>query len=82
MTIDTLQLTNRLIEAGIEREKAEAAVKTIVQSQEDLATREQMDSALIRRLAPLRTDLAVLKWITAATASAVLAQLLRGLLVG
>ena len=61
MTIDTLQLTNRLIEAGIEREKAEAVVKTIVQSQEDLATREQMGSALIRRLAPLRTDLAVLK---------------------
>ena len=82
MALDTLQMTDRLTQAGLDRQQAEAVVRSIVDAQRELVTREQMDAALDRTLAPLRTDLAVLKWMNAAIASAVLAQLLRGLLVG
>jgi len=78
MALDTLQMTDRLTQAGLDRQQAEAVVRSIVDAQRELVTREQLEIAL----APLRTDLAVLKWMNAAIASAVLAQLLRGLLVG
>ena len=82
MALDTLQMTDRFTQAGLDRQQAEAVVRSIVDAQRELVTREQVDAALDRTLAPLRTDLAVLKWMNAAIASAVLAQLLRGLLVG
>jgi hypothetical protein len=82
MAIDTLQMTDRLTQAGMDRQKAEAVVRAIADAQTELVTREQMDSSLDRVLAPIRTDLAVLKWMMAATASAVFAQLLKGFFGG
>jgi len=79
MALDTLQMTDRLTQAGIDRQQAEAMVRAMVDAQRELVTREQLDAALDRALAPIRTDLAVLKWMSAAIASAVLAQLLKGL---
>ncbi|MBU3693353.1 MAG: DUF1640 domain-containing protein [Rhodocyclaceae bacterium] len=74
MAIDTLQMTDRLTQAGMDRQQAEAVVRAVVDAQTERVTREQLEIAL----APLRTDLAVLKWMMAATASAVFAQLLKG----
>jgi len=78
MAIDTLQMTDRLTQAGMDRQTAEAVVRAIADAQSELVTREQLEIAL----APLRTDLAVLKWMMAATASAVFAQLLKGFFGG
>ena len=78
MALDTLQMTDRLTQAGMNRQQAEAVVRAMVDAQRELVTREQLEIAL----APIRTDLAVLKWMNAAIGSAVLAQLLRSLLGG
>ena len=59
VTFDTLELTDALKKAGIPQEQAEAIVRVLVKAQDQLVTKTDLDSAL----APLRTDLAVLKWM-------------------
>ena len=59
ITFDTLELTDSLKKAGIPAEQAEAVVRTIAKAQDHLVTKIDLDIAL----APLRTDLAVLKWM-------------------
>lgn len=63
LTFDTLQLTTSLKQAGIPAEQAEAVVRVIVESQSGLVTNEHLDAQLEKALSPLRTDLAVLKWM-------------------
>ena len=46
-------------DAVLMQEQAEAVVKVIAKSQDSLVTQQGMEAAL----APLRTDLAVLKWM-------------------
>lgn len=75
-------MTDRLTQAGMNRQQAGAVVRAMADVQRELVTREQMDAALDRVLAPIRTELAVLKWMNAAIGSAVLAQLLRRLFGG
>jgi len=38
-------------------------VRVIAGAQQDLVSREYLDHALARELAPIRTELAVLKWM-------------------
>ncbi|KJV05197.1 DUF1640 domain-containing protein [Methylocucumis oryzae] len=59
ITFDTLQLVDKLKAAGIPQEQAEAVVRTIAEAQTQLVTKTDLDIAL----APLKTDLAVLKWM-------------------
>ena len=59
VTFDTLELTDALKKAGIPQEQAEAIVRVLVKAQDQLVTKTDLDSAL----APLRNDLAVLKWM-------------------
>lgn len=59
VTFDTLQLVEQLRSAGIPQEQAEAVVRVIAKSQDSLVTQVGLEVAL----APLRTDLAVLKWM-------------------
>ena len=59
VTFDTLELTDALKKAGIPQEQAEAIVRVLVKAQDQLVTKTDLDSAL----APLRTDLTVLKWM-------------------
>lgn len=75
-------MTDHLTQAGMNRQQAETVVRAMADAQRELVTREQMDAALDRVLAPIRTELAALKWMNAAIGSAVLAQLLRSLLGG
>ena len=63
ITFDTLHFVQRLEAAGIPREQAEVVVRVIADAQETLATKEYIDHQLDTKLAPIYTDLAVLKWM-------------------
>jgi|APGre2960657468_1045069.scaffolds.fasta_scaffold39976_1 hypothetical protein len=57
ITFDSLKLSDKLKTAGFTPEQAEAVVRVIAEAQDDLATKKDLDAAL----APIKTDLAVLK---------------------
>jgi hypothetical protein len=63
VTFDTLELVEKLKTAGFAQEQAEAVVRVIADAQQDLVTRAYLDQALQRELAPIRTGIAVLKWM-------------------
>ena len=66
LTFDTLDATRRLRDAGFNENQAEIVVRVLSDSQERLVTLEHFDSKLQIELAPIRTDLAVLKWMAGA----------------
>jgi len=57
ITFDSLRIADKLKTAGFTAEQAEAVVRVIVETQDELVTRNNLESAL----SPLRTDLAVIK---------------------
>ncbi len=59
VTFDTLKLVEKLKTAGFAPEQAEAVVRAIADAQDELVTKAYLDVAL----APLKTDLAILKWM-------------------
>jgi hypothetical protein len=59
ITFDTLDLVDKLKNAGIPQEQAEAVVRVIADAQNKLVTKDDLEIAL----SPLKTDLAVLKWM-------------------
>jgi hypothetical protein len=63
MTFDTLKLMDKLKAAGIPPEQAEAVVRVIAEAQDEMVTKTHLENTLEKMLAPLRTDLAVLKWM-------------------
>ncbi|QWF70754.1 DUF1640 domain-containing protein [Methylomonas paludis] len=63
VTFDTLDLVKKLESSGIPHAQAEAIVRTIADAQDKLVTREYLDLKFHTELAPLKTDLAVLKWM-------------------
>ncbi len=63
ITFDTLELVDRLKTAGIPQEQAEAVVRVIAEAQETLVTKEYLDNKFDNKLAPIYTDLAVIKWM-------------------
>jgi hypothetical protein len=73
MTIDTLKLADKLESAGFNRDQAAAVLRAIAESQDELVTRKDLDIAL----APIKTDLAVLKWGTVLVIAGVAAQLFK-----
>ncbi|MBK9444312.1 MAG: DUF1640 domain-containing protein [Comamonadaceae bacterium] len=73
VTFDTLQLVEQLRSAGISQEQAEAVVKVIAKSQDSLVTQQGLEAALT----PLRTDLAVLKWMMGLMIAGVMSLVLK-----
>ena len=73
MTIDTLKLADKLESAGFNRDQAAAVVRAIAESQDELVTKKDLDIAL----APIKTDLAVLKWGMGLVIAGVAAQLFK-----
>ena len=65
ITFDTLKFANKLKSAGVPEKQAEAEAEAISEALEvnlkDLVTKEYLDAKLQQELAPIRTDLAVLK---------------------
>jgi len=77
ITIDTLQLVEQLRSAGIPQEQAEAVVRVIAKSQDSLVTSDHFDAKLESALAPLRTDLVVLKWMMGLMLAGVMSLVLK-----
>jgi len=59
ITFDTLELVDKLKNAGISQEQAEAVVRVIAEAQNSLVTKTDLELAL----SPLKTDMAVIKWM-------------------
>ncbi|MDO8319669.1 hypothetical protein [Rhodoferax sp.] len=57
ITFDSLKLSDKLKSAGFTADQAETVVRVIAEAQDELVTNRGLDSAL----APLKTDMAVLK---------------------
>lgn len=73
VTFDTLQLVKKLKSSGISQEQAEAVVRTIAEAQAQLITKTDLDISL----APLRSDLAILKWMLGILLAGVLSLVLK-----
>lgn len=69
IAFDTLKFARRLKDAGVPEKQAEAeaeALADVFESQQDeLATRQYLDARLEKELAPVRSDLKLLKWMLA-----------------
>ncbi len=67
ITFDTLKFANKLKSAGVPDKQAEAEAEAISEVLEvnlkDLVTKEYLDVKFQQELAPIRTDLAILKWM-------------------
>jgi hypothetical protein len=72
ITFDSLKLSDKLKTAGFTPEQAETVVRVIAETQDDLVTKKDLDAAL----APIKTDLAVLK------SEAIQAKWMLGLVIG
>lgn len=72
ITFDSLKLVQQLKRAGIPQEQAESIVNAIAEAQ-DLVPRDYLDIAL----APLKTDLAVLKWMMGIVIAGILSLVLK-----
>ena len=77
MTIDTLNLADKLESAGFNRDQAAVVMRAIAESQDELVTKQDLDIAL----APIKTDLAVFKWGTGLVIAGVAAQLFKAFLM-
>ena len=77
ITFDTLQLVEQLRSAGIPQEQAEAVVRVIAKSQDSLVTKDYLDHKLESSLAPLPSDLAVLKWMMGLAMAGVMSLVLK-----
>ena len=58
---------------GFDRAQAEAVVRAIAQAQDELITRKDLEIAL----APVKTDLALLKWGVGLVIAGVAAQIMK-----
>ncbi len=58
ITFDSLRISDKLKSAGFTPEQAEAVVRVIAETQDELITKKD----LLIGLAPLTSDLLVLKW--------------------
>jgi len=77
ITFDTLDLVDKLKSAGIPQEQAEAVVRVIADAQETLVTKDYLDNRLDKVLAPIHTDLVVLKWMMGVLLAGVLSLVLK-----
>ena len=73
ITFVTLELVDKLKTAGIPQEQAEAVVRVIADAQTRLVTKDDLELAL----SPLKTDLAVLKWMIGIVIAGVMSIVLK-----
>lgn len=81
MTFDTLKFANKLKSAGVPDKQAEAEAEALSEVLEinlkDLVTKEHLDIKLQQELAPIRTDLAVIKWMIGLMLAGVISLVLK-----
>lgn len=73
ITFDTLELVDKLKSAGIPQEQAEAVVRVIAEAQNRLVTKDDLEMALV----PLKTDMAVTKWMLGILLAGVMSLVLK-----
>jgi hypothetical protein len=73
ITFDSLKLADRLKTAGFTPEQAEAVVRVIAEAQDELVTKKDLEIAL----APLRSDVQLLKWMMGFVLAGVVGILLK-----
>ena len=73
ITFDTLELVDKLKNAGIPQEQAEAVVRVIADAQIKLVTKDDLEISL----SPLKSDLAVLKWMIGILIAGVMSLVLK-----
>ena len=78
ITFDTLHLVDKLKAAGFPPEQAEAVIRAIGEAQEELVTKTYLDHTLEKTLAPIRTDLTLLKWMMGLLLAGVMSLVLKG----
>lgn len=74
ITFDTLELVDRLKTAGFQSEQADAVVRVIAASHNGLATIRDIKI----ELAPIQTDLTLLKWMMGVILAGIAALILKG----
>ncbi len=77
ITFDTLELVDKLKVAGFAQEQAEAVIRVIADAQDSLVTKEYLDFKFEKELAPIKTELAVLKWMMGVLIAGVLSLVLK-----
>ena len=81
ITFDTLKFANKLKSAGVPDKQAEAEAEALSEALEvnlkELVTKEYIDAKFQQELAPLRTDLAVLKWMMGLMLAGVISLVLK-----
>lgn len=75
VTFDTLELMEKLKSAGFPQDQAEAVVRAISTAKE-LVTKADLEQAL----APIRTDLTLLKWMVGAVLAGIVSLILKVLI--
>jgi hypothetical protein len=73
VTFDTFKLVDRLKSAGLGDQQAEAIIRVISEAQDELVTKKDLQL----ELAPIRADLAVLKWMMGVMLAGVLSLILK-----
>lgn len=73
VTFDTFKLVDRLKSAGLGDQQAEAVIRVISEAQDELVTKKDLQL----ELAPVRADLAVLKWMMGVLLAGVLSLILK-----
>ncbi|MBK5940336.1 DUF1640 domain-containing protein [Halochromatium roseum] len=73
---DTLELVDKLKTAGFAPEQAEAVVRAIGTAQDEHVTKANLEQAL----APIRTDLTLLKWMMGAVLAGIVSLIIKALL--
>jgi hypothetical protein len=70
---DKLLLIGKLIQSGVEQKQAESIVMVIVQTQDQLVTKQDFEIAL----APIKADLSVNKWMMGVLLAGVVSLVLK-----
>lgn len=77
VTFDTSELVAKSKSASFADEQAETVIRGIADAQQELVSREYLDNALQRELAPLRTERAILEWMTVIVIGGVIALIFK-----
>lgn len=73
VTFDTLELAEKLKEAGFAADQAEAVIRVLAKAQDELVTKRDLQL----QLAPIKTDLAILKLMLGVSVAGIVALVLR-----
>lgn len=73
VTFDTLELVEKLVQSGVEQRQAESIVRVIAEAQNRLVTKDDLEIAL----SPIKTDLAVTKWMLGVLLAGVISLVLK-----